>query len=85
MVYAMASIGVLGFIVWAHHMFTVGMDVDKLVSTVKILLYSGNSYINSPLVLVTLGTIYLLFNGQSVGNFSSYKNATAIINKYNYE
>lgn len=70
-----------------HHMYTVGLDVDKFVFTEKILLYAGNSCISSPLVLFTLGTIYLLqyyLPGQSAGNFCFSTKATAVAkNTYN--
>jgi len=47
------------------------------VFTKKILLYAGNSYINSPLVLIAFGTIYL-FKRLSAGNLSFSTKVTAV-------
>lgn len=62
-----------------HHMYTVGMNVDKFVFTEKILLYAGKSKMDSPLVFSTLGTIYSLIVGLSAGNFSQSLKAKAHI------
>jgi EamA domain-containing membrane protein RarD len=50
--------------------YTVGLDVDNFVFTVKILLFAENSYIISPLVLIALGIIYL---------FKDYQQETLVL------
>ena len=65
-------------------MYTVGLDVDKLVFTVKILLYAGNSWLSSPLVFIALGTIYLYLTRQSAGNFFCFSTMAKAATKNTY-
>src|SRR6478609_3182158 len=66
MAYAMVAIGVVGFVVWAHHMFTIGMDVNTKMYFTAATMWGGSISFETPM-LWAIGFIFLFTVGGVTG------------------